>query len=374
MSGKKTARYLEAQVLADLNEKMVFLVGPRQVGKTTLALGLPDAEKGYLNWDVSQDRSSILQGKFPNSPFWVFDEIHKYRSWRNFLKGLYDQSRGRQKILVTGSARLDLYRRGGDSLQGRYHFLRMYPLSFHEVEGKSQSDFNELLNLGGFPQPFFSQSKEKADRWTNEYRSRVVREEIIGLENVTDLAKLELLSFRLPDCLGSPISVNALSNDLELSPKTTKRWIDIFEKLYVGFWTRPFGSPKIKAVKKESKFYLFDWNSALESGPRFENLVAVHLLKWCHFQEDVFGKPYDLRYFRDTETREVDFVVTLRNKPEMAIEAKWSDTQIHPALRYFKNKFPAVRAIQILADSQKEFKTADGIEVLPARKFLGELI
>lgn len=367
-------RYLRTQILSDLKEKMVFLAGPRQVGKTTLALSLPNAEKGYLNWDISQDRTQILQSRFPNSPLWVFDEIHKYKSWRNFLKGLYDQSRGKQKILITGSARLDLYRRGGDSLQGRYHFLRLYPLSFAEIQGKNQKDFMTLLSLGGFPQPFYSQSKEKADRWTNEYRSRVVREEVVGLENIFDLAKLELLSFRLPDCLSSPVSINSLSQDLELSPKTTKRWIDILERLYVGFWVRPFGSPKIKAVKKESKFYFFDWNVAVDPGPRFENVVAVHLLKWCHFQEDAFGKPYDLRYFRDTETREVDFVITLRGKPEIAVETKWNDLQVSSSLKYLKNKFPDIRAIQLLADSQKEFKTSEGIEVLPARTFLAELI
>ena len=204
------ARYLTAAVRADLARKMVFVAGPRQVGKTTLARGLLRGRAGYLNWDVAADRERILRREFPAAPLWVFDEIHKYRSWRGLLKGLYDDRRARQRILVTGSARLDLYRYGGDSLQGRYHLLRLHPLSAGELGLRTRQDLEGLLRLGGFPEPFFGGSETQARRWSREYRTRLVRDEVVDLERVQDLGNLELLVLRLPDLVGSPLSINAL--------------------------------------------------------------------------------------------------------------------------------------------------------------------
>src|SRR5688572_12540619 len=191
-------RYLLPQLRRDLARKMVFVAGPRQVGKTTLARSLPGAARGYLNWDVADDRARILAREFPTSKLWVFDEIHKYRSWRNLLKGLYDGRRKGQRILVTGSARLDLYRYGGDSLQGRYHFLRLHPLSAAELGLDKASELADLLRLGGFPEPWFGGSEVEARRWSRDYRSRLVREEVTSLERVQDLGNLELLLMRLP--------------------------------------------------------------------------------------------------------------------------------------------------------------------------------
>lgn len=366
-------RYLSDQIERDLQEKMVLLAGPRQVGKTTLAKSLIKSSESYLNWDADEDRAKILAQRLPNTPIWVFDEIHKYPRWRGFLKGLVDKEGRSRRILVTGSARLDYYRRGGDSLQGRYHFLRMYPLTVAELGLKSDSDFMGLLELGGFPEPFLGQRKEAADRWSNQYRSRVVRDEIRDLETVADVTKLELLSFRIPDSVGSPLSINALREDLEVAHKTVARWVEILERIYVVFRVLPFGSPKVKAVKKESKAYLYDWNSVEGVGSRFENMVALHLLKWCHWQEDVFGKPYELRFFRDIEGREVDFVITLRREPVLFLECKWAETAVHPPLLFSKRKFPKARAIQLVGQPPREFVTPDGIEVLSARKFLAEL-
>jgi len=190
-------RYLDAQVKRDLARKMVFLAGPRQVGKTTLAQDLPGASGGYLSWDVVEDRERILKREFPVSRLWIFDEIHKYRSWRNLLKGLYDSRRRGQQILVTGSARLDFYRFGGDSLQGRYHLLRLHPFSARELGIKSAGGLADLLKLGGFPEPFLGGSEVEARRWSREYRNRLVREDVIGLERVQDLGNLELMALRI---------------------------------------------------------------------------------------------------------------------------------------------------------------------------------
>ena len=212
-------RYLESQVRRDLARKMVFLSGPRQVGKTTLARRLPGAPRGYLSWDIAEHRERILRRELPVSKLWAFDEIHKYRSWRNYLKGLYDGRPPGQQILVTGSARLELYRFGGDSLQGRYHLLRLHPFSAVELGLKSASDLRDLLTLGGFPEPFLGGSQVEAKRWSREHRNRLIHEDVVSLERVEDLGNLELLALRLPERVGSPLSINAVREDLQVSHK-----------------------------------------------------------------------------------------------------------------------------------------------------------
>ncbi|HEY6564927.1 MAG TPA: AAA family ATPase, partial [Pirellulaceae bacterium] len=318
-------RYLARQVKADLARKMVFVGGPRQVGKTTLARRIVGRGAGYLNWDEPDDRRRILLRELPRSRIWAFDELHKYRTWRNYLKGIYDKRNRRQKILVTGSARLDLYRFGGDSLQGRYHYLRFHPLSLAELGQPSRSQFRDLMTLGGFPEPFLTGSETQARRWSREYRTRLVREDVVDLERVQDLGNLELLGLRLPELVGSPLSINALREDLRLSHATVSKWLDIFERLYAIFRLSPFGAPRIRAVKKEQKHYHMDWSIIPHEAARFENLVASHLLKWVHFQQDSAGRDVELRYFRDVDGREVDCVVVERGKPLQFVECKWGD-------------------------------------------------
>ena len=332
-------RYLEPQVLRDLARKMVLVAGPRQVGKTTLARSLPGAAAGYLSWDVAEHRDRILRRELPASKLWVFDEIHKYRSWRGLLKGLYDGRRRGQRILVTGSARLDFYRFGGDSLQGRYHFLRLHPFSAAELGLRSAGELADLLRLGGFPEPFLRGSEVEARRWSREYRGRLVREDVAGLERVQDLGNLELLALRLPELVGSPLSVNALREDLQVSHKTVAGWLRVLERLYAVFRLPPFGAPKIRAVKKEQKHYHFDWSLVPSEPARFENLVASHLLKWVHFEQDARGRELELRYFRDTDGREVDFVVVEGRLPILLVEAKWGDGEPDKSLRYLKARF-----------------------------------
>ena len=367
-------RYLEKQVRQDLMEKMVFVAGPRQVGKTTLARQILGERPGYLNWDAAEDRERILKRELHPADLWVFDEIHKYRSWRNYLKGLYDSRAARQRILVTGSARLDLYRFGGDSLQGRYHYLRLHPLSLAELGVGSQREFDHLLRLGGFPEPFLSGSELKARRWSREYRTRLVREDIVSLESVQDLGNLELLMLRLPQLVGNPLSVNSLREDLQVSHKTVARWLTIFERLMAIFRIAPFGAPAIRAVKKERKHYHFDWSLVAEPSLRFENMVACHLLKWVNFGEDASGRDLELRYFRDVDGRETDFVLLEGGKPTGFVECQWDDAKISRGLKYLKARFNDCPAYQISAVGKKDYVSAKGIRVVPARVYLRSLM
>lgn len=366
-------RYLKEQIKKDIIRKMVFVGGPRQVGKTTLAKSLLVNKEGYLNWDVPEDRERILKREFYPANLWIFDEIHKFKLWRNFLKGIYDNKSSQQKILVAGSARLDHYRYSGDSLQGRYHYLRLHPLSLAELKSKSQESLMDLLKFGGFPEPFFSASETEAKRWSREYRNRFIREDLVQLERVHDLGRLELLALRLPELVGSPLSINALREDLQLSHKTVALWLQIFERLYTIFRVSPFGAPKIRSVKKEQKHYHFDWSLVPNMPQRFENLVASALLKWVHFRQDVYGEELDLRYFRDVDKREVDFVLVNNKKPTMFIECKWDDAPTSPALKYLKQRFPSCESWQISAVGKKHFVDNLGIHVSSATKLLEKL-
>jgi hypothetical protein len=369
------ARALSGQVLADLREKMVFVSGPRQAGKTTLARAIlarrhPRAPARYLDWDDDESRTRILAREFPRRGLVVFDELHKFSRWRNFLKGLYDAHRPELQLLVTGSARLDLYRRGGDSLQGRYHHLRLYPLSLREAK----ASVADLMALGPFPEPLLSGSEAAARRWSRQYRTRVVREDVAGLERVEELGAVEQLSVRLPALVGSPLSLNALREDLQVAHKSVERWIDGLERLMFIFRLSPHGPPRIKAVRKRRKHYHFDWTTVIDEGARFENLVAFHLLKESHYLEDVEGRDAELRFFRDIEGREVDFVQLLDGRPTRFVEAKLSETKISPALLYLRRKFPDVEAVQVLRAAGVDRVGELGVRLVSAERFLGTLL
>jgi len=366
-------RYLAGQVRRDLQKKMVFVSGPRQVGKTTLALSLPGAKAGHLNWDAADHRERILKGQLPATRLWVLDEIHKYRRWRNYLKGLLDTRRPGQRILVTGSGRLDLYRFGGESLQGRYHLLRLHPFSAAELGLKTAAGLRSLLTLGGFPEPFLGGSETEARRWSREYRTRLVREDVTSLERIQDLGHLELLMLRLPELVGAPLSINALREDLQVSHKAISSWLSALERLFAIFRLSPFGVPKIRAIKHAQKHYQMDWSLVSDDAYRFENMVASHLLKWVHFQQDALGKDLDLRYFRDTDRREVDFVVVDGRAPVLLVECKWADAPVDASLRYLKTKFPAADAWQLSATGAKDYVTPEGIRVAPALALLSML-
>jgi predicted AAA+ superfamily ATPase len=375
----QTIRYLHDIIEKKLSSKMVFVTGPRQSGKTTLSKGIfprhPDADKLYLNWDFNDDRETILRGTLPtNLKFLVLDEIHKFIKWRNWVKGLFDKRGPECKILVTGSARLDYYRKSGDSLQGRYYLVRMHGFSLAEVSNLKLGSLEDLFNYGGFPEPFLKKNSAESRIWSRDYRSRLVREDLRELESVKDISAVEMMALRLPDLVGSPLSINSLREDLNVAHQTVARWLDILERLYAIFRVLPFGAPKIRAVKKEAKHYHYDWTQIENEGFRFECMVACHLLKWCHFLEDTEGWSQELRYFRDTDKREVDFVITRQRKPILFVECKFSDTSMSDHLRYLKAKFPEVEAVQVVYKGEIDVRNSVGIRIVSADIFLRELV
>ena len=387
-------RYLESCIKNDLAGKMVFVAGPRQVGKTTLARRILEGEVAgsYFKWDNREDRREIRQARWPGGPATVvLDELHKWRSWKGWVKGEYDKHGDRLRFLITGSAQMDIYRRGGDSLQGRYHHYRLHPFSYREdiVEFVSpparvgeepvfepsgnQDAVEALMEYGGFSEPFLAQSARTLRRWQRERLERFFREDVRDLESVRHLSSLELLVDLIHDRVSSPLSLNSLRKDLEASHRALTHWMEILERLYYLYRVPPFASTKVRSLRKMPKVYLWDWSMVRARGPRFENLIASHLLKLCHYLQDREGYRAEVRYLRDRHGREVDFLVLLDRKPWFAVEAKVSETAIDPNLAYFRDRLKIPWTYQVVLDGARDF-IQDGVRCLPARQFLTALI
>lgn len=337
-------RYLYKEITSDLERKMVFIGGPRQVGKTTLSLSLIGATSkstpAYLNWDDARDKRKIRSGDLPFSErIIILDELHKFRPWRGLIKGLYDKNFPDNNFIVTGSARLDFYRHGGDSLQGRYHYYRLHPFSLGEISrSPTKADLEQLIEFGGFPEPFLAGDKRLSRRWLREYFDRVVEDDLRDLEKVSDIGKISLLIDDLPKRASGILSVKSIREDLEVAHTTAERWIQILERLYVCYRIAPLVGRQIRAVKKEQKLYLWDWSHIEDVGSRFENLVASQLLKFCHYQDDVEGYKMELRFLRDIDKREIDFVVLRNGKPLFAVEVKTGEKNLSPHIGYFSQR------------------------------------
>jgi hypothetical protein len=392
------ARRAEPAVEADLQRKMVFVAGPRQCGKTTLARSILARSDGeYFSWDVAAHRKALRDLALPEDrPLWVFDEIHKLRTWRRWLKGVYDLHADQHRILVTGSARLDAFNRSGESLQGRYFFHRLHPFTFSELAqlpvaddldsmgalplappSDARESLDAMLRLGGFPEPLLSGSERLASRWRLGYGSRLVREDLRELETFRDLDRIELLFDRLPDTVGSLLSQNALREDLEVAFETVRSWLSALERLYALFRLSPYGPPRIKAIKKSQKLYLWDWSRVEDEAARAENMVVFHLLRLAHWLEDVHGERAELRFFRTPAGDEVDAVLLRNRKPWMAVEVKVDDRPLDRGLRYLVERVRIPWAYQVSLRGRVDRRIADvgsgGVRLVPAARFLANL-
>ncbi len=339
------------------------------MGKTTLARRILKSfsykkhRTGlYLNWDFDEDRRAIIEKKWDEiHQLIVFDELHKYRFWKNWIKGIYDKTHPLYKFLVTGSARLDVYRRGGDSLLGRYHYWRLHPFGLDELPSKMsfKEGFKRLMTVGGFPEPFLDGDESSAGRWRRERFDRVLKEDIRDLESVRRIQDLSLFVDTLRKRGGQLIVLSNIAREAQISHRTARLWLDLLNRMYLCFSVFPYTKDLLRAVRKPQKVYFFD-NADLilekDEGPRFENLIATHFLKKIHYQEDSKGLRFELRYIRDKEGREVDFVILKEGAVFALIEVKLSDDKISKSLKYYSEKLKPVHSLQITAHLKREYK------------------
>ena len=402
---KRNIEKFGTNVLSEYN-KMLFVSGPRQSGKTTFAKALLKqfSQGSYTNWDIINDQKKIV-----NTPYFfenesrdikkkflvVFDEIHKYKNWKNYLKGCFDGYNKEYSFIVTGSGRLDLFKKGGDSLFGRYFGVNLFPLSLGELENaavepdiffnylregfdkrQSSENYKQLLNFSGFPEPFLKNDKIFYNLWSNERKKTLVREDIRSAYPVRDISNVEILSNLLPYKISSPLSINSLREDLNAAFESIKNWLLMLEQFYYFFSIRPYSKSISRAIKKEPKIYLYDWVEIEDEAKRFENMVAFHLYKtvalWKSFGYGNFG----LSYIRDKDGREVDFLVTKDEKPVFMAETKFNDENISKNLIAFQHNTQTPFAIQIVnkKDILKKTSSNNLIQyVISADNFLGYL-
>ena len=291
------------------------------------------------------------------------------------MKGLYDENRSSHSFLVTGSARLDHFSKGGDSLMGRYFYYCLHPFSLMEMnKNPNRKDLKTLLQFGGFPGPLLSQSKKGFRRWQNSRNQQVVYDDLRDMQRVKEISLIELLLESLPGRVGSPLSINSLKEDLSVSHQTIEHWIKLLEVLYMVFRIPPHKSSKIRAVKKEQKLYFWDWSCIESEGFRFENLVASNLLKYCHYQRDVKGFKTELRYLRDTDKREVDFLVFQDKKPLFAVECKAQETNLSSHLGYFQKRSAIPRCFQVHLASKDFGNEKKGGRSMPFVTFCRDIL
>ncbi len=390
-------RYLQSVIKQDLKTKMVFLAGPRQVGKTTLAkmIATGYTHPAYLNWDNPDHRQKIPRMHWsPDADLLILDEVHKYPNWKNLVKGIWDTKTNDMHILVTGSSRLNIFRKGGDSLSGRYHLLRLHPFSVKEYSLASSEPFKmqheippeldfsveaqdllQLLEFGGFPEPLLSSNKRQWRRWKRNRFETVIREDIRDTSRVNLITELETMGLMLSDRICSPLSMNSLAGDLQVSPKTVKSWLSVFCENYFAFKIPPYHKSLQRALRKESKYYLWDWSVLEDQGKQFENLVASHLLKFCHFISDVYGYSLRLFYLRDTDKREVDFLMVWENKPWLTVECKSRPGGRLTPIKYFSDRLGVAKRYMVVREDGIDYlEHNSAVRVMSANRFLNALV
>lgn len=341
----------------EMNDPMSFVSGPRQVGKTWLVRNSFDTE--YFNFDTPEVKKAYAHDAYffrSKKQLVVFNEIHKRRDWKKLLKGWYDSPSRRENFIITGSGRLEVFQKGGDSLQGRYESFHLMPIVADELQnrrglkicaprdwGKWEPetkgiDDSDLIRFGGFPQPYLWGSEKRLRKWLDEYTDRFIRGDVRDMTRVIELDKMDLFARILPKRLMSPLSLKSCAEDCDVSPVAIKTWINIFENLYYGFMLPPWSRRIERAVKKERKWYFFAWNFAENDAARFENYMAVQLYSACTYLRDQGHGRYELYYLRDQDHREVDFLICRNLEPVCLIETKTSEQKIPSSLKWYVEK------------------------------------
>jgi predicted AAA+ superfamily ATPase len=369
-------RCLEKYIKEDLASKIVMLTGPRQTGKTTLSK-MVTSDYDYLNLDNPEHRLNLIERSWDRSKeLVIFDELHKMAKWKSWLKGVWDTEERPPAILVNGSAKLDTYKKVGDSLAGRFFQYRLHPLDLKEIHEILQPEslkhtLEQLLELGGFPEPFLNGSTRFYNKWKRSHLDIIVKQDLIDLENVRQISSVETLIQLLRKRVGSPLSYSSLARDLNCSDKTVKRWLTMLENMYIVFRIVPYHKNIGRSILKSPKIYFYDTGQVMgDSGIKFENLVACALLKEVHFLQDCLGENVNLHFLRTKDGREVDFFITKNDKPFMLLEVKLSDDAPSGNLRIFANNFPRVKKIQIVKELKREKTFPDGLEIRSAHNWL----
>jgi predicted AAA+ superfamily ATPase len=372
------------------------------VGKTTTCSRHADQ---YLNWDIVDDRAHILGGHArlaerlkldrlgSRPPVVLFDELHKHAKWKHFLKGFFDAHVGRVRTIVTGSSRMDVYRRGGDSLMGRYFVYRMHPFSVAECVAQTLPDarrvtrkpsrikgteFNALWEFGGYPEPFLKRDPRFTRRWQSLRQEQLVREDVRDLTQIHQLDQLEAMVRLLGQRSSQQLIYSNVGSDVRVTTDTARRWVETLCSLHLGFLVRPWHKSVARSLRKEPKWFLRDWSGVDDPGARAETFVACHLLKAVEGWTDLGLGKFELGYLRDKQQHEVDFVVARDGKPWFLVEVKSSDTAVSPSLKYFQQQIRAPFAFQVVIDAN--YVDADCFQkpgdplVVPARTFLSQLV
>ena len=377
-------RYLE-NILSEvcfLSGKMAFMSGARQCGKTTLAKRiLKQYEAGrYYNWDEikfrrlwTKDPSGIIPPAAQDDarPLIVLDELHKAKSWKKNLKGVYDTLEMPCDILVTDSARLNVYRKGSDSLLGRYYHLRLHPFSLYEmlrrkymiaapdllpavfdrsikISARAREYLPLLLRFGPFPEPLLAGTDRTLNLWRRNRVERIIREDLRDLSRLPELSQVEMLASLLPERAANPLSITSLSEDLEVAYTTVRRWLQYLNELYYFFEVKPYSKSLSRSIKKEGKLYLWDWSEVENEASRFENLIALHLLKYCDYLTDTGVGDYELRYLRNKEKKEIDFLLLKNNKPWFPVEVKLNQAKLSENWKVFLPQIKCPYALQVV--------------------------
>jgi predicted AAA+ superfamily ATPase len=358
-------RGISESIRKDLEDRFVLLSGPRQVGKTTLSKML-FSQFDYLNYDFAEHRLSLLERSWDRKKdLLVLDELHKMKNWKSWLKGIYDVEGTRPRLLVTGSARLDIAKKVGDSLAGRFFAHRLHPLDLKELRGQraSKESFETLMRVGGFPEPFLSGSERFYRRWRRSHIDIILRQDLPTLESVSDIHAVETLVELMRRRVGTSVSMSNLARDLERDAKTVKRWMTVLENLYVVFKVTPYHRNIARSLLKEPKFYFYDIGLVPDEGARLENLVACALKKELDRLADQEGMKTNLFYFRTKEKQEVDFVVSIDDEVVLMIEVKTSDDTPTKSFAHFSKFLPSARKVQLVLNLKREKTFPDGAEV-----------
>jgi len=382
--------------------QMAFVSGPRQVGKTTTCRNL--AEK-YINWDNTDDRELIVKGPAAiaeriglntltkSKPVALFDELHKFGRWKQFLKGFFDTYADNVNIMVTGSSRMDVYRRGGDSLMGRYFLYHMHPFTVAEAVYQdlpnpdkiirspkkiSKTNFSALWDHGGYPEPFLKRDNRFSKRWQTLRLQQLLREDVRDLTQIHQLDQLELLVKLLMDRSGHQLIYSNLASDIQVSIDTVRRWVATLCNLHLGFLLRPWFKNVSRSLRKEPKWFLRDWSSITDIGDKAETFIACHLLKAIEGWNDMGYGDFQLGYLRDKNQKEVDFIVVKDSKPWFLVEVKNADNTLSPSLKHFQEQTKAPFAFQIVVEADYVdancFSSQNRPMIVPARTFLSQLL